>query len=152
MTAEFVDTNILVYANDSTAGPKQAQAAALLERLVSENRAAVSTQVLIEFYSTLTRKLGRDSRLAEEIIVDLAHWTIHRPTHSDILHAIALQRRHKISWWDALIVNSALQLGCSVLWSEDLSSHHKYGPLTVRNPFASEPVPERERGAPPLNK
>lgn len=136
MTAEFVDTNILVYAHDSTAGPKQARAAALLERLVAENRAAISTQVLIEFFSTITRKLGRDARFAEEVIEDLALWTIHRPTHSDILNAITLQRRHKISWWDALIVNSAIQLGCSVLWSEDLSSRHKYGSLTVRNPFA----------------
>jgi predicted nucleic acid-binding protein len=136
MTAEFVDTNILVYANDSTAGPKQAQAAALLEHLVSENRAAISTQVLIEFYSTITRKLGRDSRLAEEIIEDLAYWPIHRPTHADILHAIALQRRHKVSWWDALILTSAIQLGCSILWSEDISPHHKYGPISVRNPFA----------------
>lgn len=136
MSVEFVDTNVLVYAHDSTAGPKQAHAAALLERLVTERSGAVSTQVLIEFYATITRKLGRDARFAEEVIEDLAPWTIHRPTHHDILHAIALHRRHKISWWDALIVNSAIQLGCSVLWSEDLSSRHKYGSLTVRNPFA----------------
>lgn len=136
MTVEFVDTNVLLYAHDPESGPKMAIALELIGRLYETNTGAISTQVLQEFYSAGMKKLHMTTHEAASVIEDLAHWTIHRPTHSDILHAIALQRRHRISWWDALIVNSAIQLGCSVLWSEDLSSHHKYGPLTVRNPFA----------------
>lgn len=136
MSVEFVDTNVLIYAHDRTAGHKQARAAALLERLVAEDRIALSTQVLVEFYAAVTRKLGMNADMAEGILADLASWTIHRPSHADILRAITLHRRHKISWWDALILTSAIDLGCSVLWSEDLSSHHRYGSLTVRNPFA----------------
>lgn len=136
MSVEFIDTNVLIYAHDVTAGRKHAQAVALLERLVAEDRAALSTQVLIEFYAAVTRKLGMDTHAAGEIIEDLGAWVIHRPDHQDILRSITLQRRHRVSWWDALILNSATQLGCSILWSEDLSANHRYGALTVRNPFA----------------
>src|SRR5882724_6571071 len=75
------------------------------------------------------------SEKAEEVIRDFGAWTVHRPAHADLLRAARLQRRYKISWWDALIVNSATELGCLILWSEDLSNGHQYGPITVRNPF-----------------
>jgi predicted nucleic acid-binding protein len=91
--------------------------------------------VLSEFYSAATRRLGIKSHEAEEIIRDLSGWTIHRPGHADLLKAAQLHRRHKIAWWDALIVNSARELGCTVLWTEDLSDRQRYGSVTVQNPF-----------------
>jgi len=69
---------------------------------------------------------------AEHVLVDMAAWVIHRPDHA--VRAAGLQRRYHISWWDA-IVNSAAELGCSVLWTEDLSSGQRYGMVTARNPF-----------------
>ena len=56
----------------------------------------------------------------------------------DILRAAGLQREFQISWWDALILNSAIELGCSTLWTEDLNHGQRYSTLTVRNPFACE--------------
>jgi predicted nucleic acid-binding protein len=102
---------------------------------VEEVTGALSVQVLTEFYSAATRKLGMKSQEAEEVIADLRAWTIHRPGHADVLRSAQLQRRYKIAWWDALVVNSALELGCSVLWSERLAGRRRYGSLTVRNPF-----------------
>jgi predicted nucleic acid-binding protein len=75
------------------------------------------------------------SEEAEEAITDLSSWSIHRPGHADILKAIRLLRRYKTSWWDALVINSAIELGCSVLWSEDLNDGQRFGTLTVRSPF-----------------
>jgi predicted nucleic acid-binding protein len=75
------------------------------------------------------------SEEAEEAITDLTGWSIHRPGPSDVLKAIRLLRRYKISWWDALVINSAIELGCSVLWSEDLTDGQRYGTVTVRSPF-----------------
>jgi predicted nucleic acid-binding protein len=72
---------------------------------------------------------------AGEIISDLGICSLHRPDHPDVLRAIELMRRYKISWWDALVVNSANQLGCRVLWSEDMNHGQRYGGVTVRNPF-----------------
>jgi predicted nucleic acid-binding protein len=103
--------------------------------LFEDHIGAVSTQVLVEFYAAATKKLGMTSREAEEVLVDLAGWTIHRPSHVDVVRAAGLHRRHKVSWWDALVVNSAAELGCSVLWTEDLSHGQRFGTVTVRNPF-----------------
>jgi predicted nucleic acid-binding protein len=135
MSVEFVDTNILIYAHTGGAGSKHEKSVALLTRLVEEATGALSVQVLTEFYSAATKKLGMKSQEAEEVIADMRAWTIHRPGHDDVLRSARLQRRYKIAWWDALIVNSAQELGCSILWSEDLAGRQRYGPVTVRNPF-----------------
>ena len=107
MSAEFIDANVLIYAHDGGAGRKHSQAVELLVRLLEEGAGALSLQVLSEFYSAATGKLGIKSSEAEEVIRDLAGWTIHRPGHADLLKSAQLHRRHKIAWRDALIVNSA---------------------------------------------
>jgi len=135
MSLEFVDTSVLIYAHDGGAARKHTQAVDLLTRLFEEETGALSTQVLAEFYSAATRKLGMESREAEEIVRDLVGWNIYRPGHADLLKAAQLHRRYQIAWWDALIVNSAAELGCAVLWTEDLSDGQGYGSVMVRNPF-----------------
>jgi predicted nucleic acid-binding protein len=135
MNVEFLDTNILLYAHDASAGAKQDRSIELVTRLAANRSGAISVQVLAEFYSAATKKLRMKSEEAEEIIRDFGVWTVHRPGHSDLLKASQLHRRHNLSWWDALVVNSAVELGCSVLWSEDLNHEQRVGSLTVRNPF-----------------
>lgn len=135
MNAEFIDTNVLVYAHDGGAGLKHQQSVKLLQRLFEEGNGALSVQVLSEFYATATRKLSMRSEEADEVVRDLGTWTIHTCSHTDLLRASQLHRRHKISWWDSLILNSAIQLDCSVLWSENFAHGQKYGSITSRNPF-----------------
>jgi predicted nucleic acid-binding protein len=137
MTSEFVDTNILLYAHDGAAGRKHVHAVALLERLLQAGRPAISTQVLGEFYSAATTKLGRKSEEVAQTISDMGEWIIHRPTHADILQAIRVRTRYKIGWWDAMILTSAIETGCSVLWTEDFNDGQRYGGVTARNPFAA---------------
>ena len=136
MSAEFIDTNVLVYAHEAAAGVKHRKAVELFTRLFEEQTGALSIQVLTEFYLTATKKLGMTSQEAEEAISDLGNWTVHRPAHADILRACKLHRERKVSWWDALILNSALELGCRVLWTEDFDNGQRFGTLTIRNPFA----------------
>ncbi len=136
MALEFVDTNVFVYAHDRSAAQKYRRAEALIDDLNQRDAGAISTQVLVEFYSAAVIKRGMAAQLAESVIDDLGIWTLHRPDYVDILRAAQLRRQLKISWWDALVVNSALELGCSTLWTEDLSDGRKIGSLTIRNPFA----------------
>jgi predicted nucleic acid-binding protein len=136
MSAEFVDTNILVYAHDSSAGQRHEVSSALLERLIRSRAGAISTQVLTEFYSVATRKLRFSSKEVEEIVFDFGSWLLHCPTHASILQAVSIQRRFQINWWDALIVNSAVELDCSTLWTEDLHDGQQFSTVTARNPFA----------------
>lgn len=135
MSVEFVDTNVLLYAHDRGAGTKHARSVELLERLFEDGSGVLSVQVLSEFYAAATKKLAMKSEQAEAVISYLGDWTIHRPGRDDVLRAAQLHRRHKVAWWDAMILNSAIEAGCSVLWTEDLNHGQRYGTVTVRNPF-----------------
>lgn len=137
MSGEFVDTNVLLYAHDRTAGAKRDAAVTLIGRLIDEQGGLVSTQVLMEFFVSATRKLPRrlDPGEAIEIVADFGTWPVFTPGVADILAAAKLGRRYDIHFWDALIVQGAVSLGADVIWSEDLNRGQKYAGVTVRNPF-----------------
>jgi predicted nucleic acid-binding protein len=134
---QFVDTNVLVYAHDTSAREKRTRAVALLDDLWASGQGCLSIQVLQEFYVTVTRKVPQplSPRSASQIIEDLATWRLHEPDVEDVLDAIRFQETYRISFWDAMIVTSAMRLGCGLLWSEDLNTGQDYGPVTVRSPF-----------------
>ena len=138
MSGEFVDTNVLLYAHDLSAGAKRAAAVALITRLIDEQAGMLSTQVLMEFFVSATRKLPQrlDEDAAAEIVEDFGTWPVFTPGVIDILVATRLARRYEIHFWDALIVQGAVSLGADVIWSEDLNAGQKYAGVTVRNPFA----------------
>jgi len=135
MSVEFVDTNVLVYAHDGGSGAKHQRSVELLTRLFEEGSGALSIQVLSEFYVAATNRLGMRSEMVEAVIHDLGSWTIHRPSHGDLLKASRLHRRYRVVWWDAMILNSAIESGCSILWTEDLSDGQRYSSVTAKNPF-----------------
>jgi predicted nucleic acid-binding protein len=138
MSGEFVDTNVLLYAHDLSAGAKRETAVALIGRLIDEQSGLLSTQVLMEFFVSATRKLPPrlDAAAAAEIVEDFGTWPVFTPGVSDILAATKLGRRFGIHFWDALIVQGAVSLGADVIWSEDLNPGQKYAGVPVRNPFA----------------
>jgi predicted nucleic acid-binding protein len=133
----FVDTNVLVYAYDTTAGSKRDRARSLLAELWESGEGCVSVQVLQEFFVNATRKVPRplDPAFAATVIADLSHWRVHAPGPGDVLTAIESHRRQDISFWDAMIVCSAASLGCQVMYSEDLSPGRQYEGVRVQNPF-----------------
>lgn len=134
----FVDTNILVYAHDRSAGEKHDHAVDLLSTLWENRNACISIQVLQEFYVTLTQKVPNpvDRIRAKDIIAALASWRTHIPNVDDIVRAIEIQERFQLSFWDAMIVHSAQQLRCSRLLSEDLNDGQMYDSVQVMNPFS----------------
>ncbi|MFO7538870.1 MAG: PIN domain-containing protein [Chloroflexota bacterium] len=137
---QFVDTNVLVYAHDQSAEGKHQQAGELVASLWQSEEGCLSVQVLQEFYVTVTRKLKRPlpPNEAAQLIADLGLWRVHRPTVTDILDAIQLQERYQVSFWDAMILQSAAQLKCSIVWSEDLNDGQIYGQVRVQNPFSHQ--------------
>ncbi|MDI3538843.1 MAG: hypothetical protein PWP58_948 [Bacillota bacterium] len=135
----FVDTNVLVYAYDLSAGPKHTKAADLLTGLWKERTGCLSIQVLQEFFVTITRKAAHPLPVdkAAQIISDLATWRVHQPGIPDVLMAIEISRRNLISFWDALIIESAVKLKCDVVFSEDLNPGQTYEGVKIVNPFAT---------------
>jgi predicted nucleic acid-binding protein len=134
---QFVDTNVLVYAYDVTAGTKRDRARNLMEGLWNTRQGCLSVQVLQEFFVTTTRKIPRPLKALEaaRIIEDLAHWHVHAPAAADVLAAVDVHRRTGVSFWDAMILRSATELGCGTVHSEDLNPGQEYDGVEVSNPF-----------------
>ena len=132
----FLDTNILVYAHDTTAGEKHARARDLTARLWREGGGCLSIQVLQELYVTLVRKVEDVTpETARELVESYTHWRLHRPTGRDVVAAIDLHQRQQVSFWDAMVVRSAATLGCERLYSEDLNAGQSLAGVRVVNPF-----------------
>lgn len=134
---EFVDSNILVYAHSRASAEKRDKASELVDRLWVSGGGSLSTQVLQEFFVTVTRKVPQPLSIGEaaEIVADYSRWAVHSPEPTDLLAAIDIHKRIRISFWDAMAIHSARRLGCRVLWTEDLSDGQSYAGVTVRNPF-----------------
>jgi len=138
--AIFIDTNILVYAFDETAGRKHSIAVEIIENGWNNKNGHISLQVIQEFYVTLTRKIPNpiDMRTARKIVSDLSTWRIHSPTVEDVLQAIDIQFENKLSFWDSLLIQSAIRSGCLTLISEDLSHGQVIAGVRIINPFIEE--------------
>jgi predicted nucleic acid-binding protein len=133
----FVDTNILVYAHDRSAGAKHERAKSLIEELWRARTGVVSTQVLQELCVNLRRKAARplDAKTTREIVTDYLSWDVTVNTGDSILEALELEERYGISFWDALVIQAAEASGAAVLYSEDLSDGQRYGAVRVVNPL-----------------
>ena len=134
---EFIDTNVLIHADDAREPQKRDRARALIRELMRARRGVVSLQVLQEFFAAATRKLGVTAEDAKRRVVLYARFDIVTLTPSDLLAAIDLHRLHHLSIWDCLVMRAALNANCTTLHSEDLSNGFVIDSLTVRNPFAS---------------
>ncbi|MEA2883146.1 MAG: hypothetical protein QOH32_2402 [Bradyrhizobium sp.] len=132
MTA-FFDTNILVYAQQANAKGDRAR------RLIAEG-GKLSVQVLNEFTAVSRRKQGKQWRQIDEAIADvLALVDPPRALTLDLhIGARTLAELHQLSFYDALIVASAIEAGCDVLYSEDMQHQRTLGGLAIINPFFGE--------------
>jgi predicted nucleic acid-binding protein len=133
----FVDTNILVYAYDADAGVKRDRAIEKLRQLWETDTGRVSVQVLQEFYVNVTRKLTTTvaRSTAREVVSAYGAW-VREPTTADTnLRATDLVELAKLSFWDALIVAAAEQVGAAQLLSEDLNDGQEIAGIKVINPL-----------------
>jgi predicted nucleic acid-binding protein len=133
----FVDTTILVYAHDFGTGAKHERARTLIEKLWSSGGGVLSTQVLQELCINLRRKSTRPLSVEEtrRLIEDYSSWDVVVNTAESVLQALTIESRHKISFWDALILQAAGTSGAAVLYSEDLAEGQSYGSVRVVNPL-----------------
>jgi predicted nucleic acid-binding protein len=133
----FLDTNILVYANDRTDTAKQSIAIRLVADGIRNGKAVVSTQVLSEFWVTVRQKVQvtLDSDKAEKEIDRFKAMRIVGIEYDTVRAAFHLQKRFRISYWDSLIISAAAIAGCRVVYSEDLNSGQSFNGLSIVNPF-----------------
>jgi len=136
----FFDTNVLVYLFDAKAPDKQAVARSLWDRACREAAPVLSTQVLQEFFATVTKTLkqGVSVPTAREAILAFSD-TADMVSISVPLIVAATRRLEtaKLSFWDSLIIESAIGSGARRLWTEDLQDGQTFGKLMIVNPFGS---------------
>lgn len=128
----FLDTNVLAYAYDRGQPAKQARA---IETIQSVDRAVVSTQVMLELFSVLTRKLRVSPTQAQTAIDDLMNLEVVPSDARLVRSSIALSISDGISHWDAMVVLAASRAGCEVLMTEDLQDGRMIEGVRVVNPF-----------------
>jgi predicted nucleic acid-binding protein len=134
----FIDTNVWVYLFDADNPTKQRLVRDLLSNRELRALLILSTQVLQEFYVSVTRKLATplDPEAAFQAVQDLAAFPMIQIDPPLILLAIQRSWKTKVSFWDALILEAALTAGATLLYSEDFQDGAVYGGLRIVNPFS----------------
>jgi predicted nucleic acid-binding protein len=135
----FFDTNVLVYLFDADSPVKRRQARTLFQAHAGAGDILLSTQVLQEFYVAVTRKLARPlvDTAAEEATANFAELPMVNIDSRLVLSAIHRSRGSRLSFWDALIVQAAIEGHAGTLYSEDMQHGMKTDGLVVVNPFLS---------------
>ncbi len=134
----FIDTNIFVYSFDQTAPAKSAVASQLIRKALTTQKGVISFQVVQEFLNVALRRFARPMNTSESeqyFTVTLRPLLAIHSSPALYLEALHLQSRHKLAWYDSLIVAAAQQAQCEVLLSQDLQHGQKFGDLRIENPF-----------------
>ena len=133
----FLDTNVLVYLFDGGNPAKQARVQQILFAEDAKETLYVSTQVMQEMYSVVTRKFAKtvSAEDAEKALRKLATMNVVVLVPDLILAAAARSRKDTINFWDALIVEAALAAGCTRIFTEDFQPERHFGTLRIANPF-----------------
>ena len=136
----FVDTNVLIYAHDSSHPGKQAVAQEILKRLWTDGTGTLSTQVLQEVYVVATKKqkLAMSHQEARDLVEAYSAWPTVMVEPALILTASRLAEEHQLSFWDALIVEAARVAGAATLMTEDLQHGRTFDGVQVENPFIAQ--------------
>ena len=137
MNKVFLDTNLIVYANDSRDGRKQARALDLITTAMREGTGVISTQVMQEYAVVAGGKLHQDADTILRQLLLLETLEVVQITPALIRRALELQFRYRIEYWDASILAAAEDSRCQVLWSEDLNPGQLYATVHVENPLAA---------------
>jgi predicted nucleic acid-binding protein len=131
----FLDTNVLVYAQDARVPAKRLKSRRIVEELAQSVDGVISTQVMQEFYVATTTKLGVAPLAAKAILKTFNVFDVIQVSPALIQEAIDCSILNQLSFWDSLIVASAASAGCSTLLSEDLADGQTILGVTVRDPY-----------------
>lgn len=143
MAEVFLDTNIVVYAFDAADRAKQRRALAVL----AENPdATISTQVLLEWFVSVTRKLTPPlpPSQAQAALESLARLSVVPADTELVIRASRTAVDHQLSIWDAMVIEAAALAGCRTLMTEDLTDGQTIRGVRIVNPFLASPGEETD--------
>ena len=133
--AIFFDTNILIYADDNADAQKQSVASKLIASEYVQGNAVISAQVMQEYYNVAVNKLKIEAVFAAQRLRFFAKFEVVSATPQLVIAATELHRLYQLSFWDAMIVQSAVTSGCHTLFSEDMNNGEIIHGVKIVNPF-----------------
>lgn len=139
MTKLFLDSNVVIYGLDPRDPSKQERCLAWLSRAAALSSFTISAQVCAESRSVAVRKLGLKPKFVREAIERLLPWCTAPMTAEEVRRALELVQARRMSWWDALILASAIGAGCTHLLTEDGQSAPVIEGVKIIDPFVVAP-------------
>ena len=132
----FIDSNIIIYANDRSAEDKQSKAIEIITTCMKSQNAVLSIQVLQEYANVALKDLQQDSAVVLRQLKLLEAFPIIAPTAKMVRRSVELRQSYRISFWDASIIAAAEKGDCDCLLSEDLNAGQYYSGIQILNPFS----------------
>ena len=142
----FIDTNLLLYSQDPNEPEKAQRVAEWLGALADLNAIIISPQVAKEYAHNIIRRFQHVT--AERLLAELAimqPWCRAPTTYRTAMDGLKIHYRYKFSYYDSCLIASALEYGCDMFLTEDMSHQQKIGDMRIVNPFAGEPYAFIER-------
>jgi predicted nucleic acid-binding protein len=131
----FLDTNILIYADSADEPVKQDAAVKLLKMLYLQGNAVISTQVLSEFSNAALKKLKLPANIVRQRLAAYSRFETINVTPSIINSALDIYQTRSLSYYDALIVATAITAGCTTLYTEDMNNGERIDQIQLINPL-----------------
>lgn len=132
----FIDSNLLVYTCDQREDEKRLYIVNFLEKLREIKAPVISTQSLGEFFNVVTKKFLFTKEYAASVCQNFREsYPVYEITTENVFHAMEISRKTQYSYWDSLILAVASDIGCSTVYSEDLTSGQTVDGVKVVNPF-----------------
>ena len=131
----FIDSNIFIYMIDKSESDKQKTAITFLNDLSRNSEIVLSTQVAKEFTNIALRKLKFPEEATSQILLELSEYPVFDVSISTILKGLQIRSRYKYSFYDSLLLASALENHCTIFYSEDMQPNQKIKGLQIINPF-----------------
>ena len=133
----FLDTNIIIYAYSDDELQKQEKANAIIQEY--DCQIIISTQVINELSNNLFKKFKLSAKAVEAVILELNDnfLIVDFDLHTQ-LKAIKIKERYKLQYYDSMILATALENGCNIIYSEDMQNGQVIeNQLTIINPFGT---------------
>lgn len=135
MRSCFIDSNIVVYANDCNAGEKQVKAIETVTRCMKAQNGIMSIQVLQEYANIALNRLHQEPPVVLQQLKLLESFKIVIPSSKMVRRSVEIRDLYRVSFWDANIVAAAEAADCDLVLSEDLSTGQYYAGIEVINPL-----------------
>ena len=135
MQKSFIDTNIIVYANDKRIVKKQRQSLEIIKTLMTNRSGVISTQVLQEYAFVALHKLKQSQDVVIRQLKLLESFEVIHQSPDQIRRAVEIMHLYKIGFWDACIISNAEHANCSEIYSEDLNPGQFYSGIQIINSF-----------------